>query len=161
MGAAAGPARDYDPIMVFAALALQLAIGGGLGFAAGEMPGWAHPEPPLSPVATLRAVAPSEAENPACRAEFCQPRVAIPGREPQFDSRGKRTELALAAIDRLQAGTVSSLARAANTAGLRVDYLPPQLDGTNGGRGGFGKLSVGLRWRLDAWHGPVWAGAAR
>jgi len=147
--------------MVFAALALQLAIGGGLGFAAGEVPGWARPEPPLSPVAALHAVAPAEAENPACRAEFCQPRVSIPGREPQFDSRGKRTELALAALDRLQVGTVSSLARAANTAGLRVDYLPSQLDGSNGGRGGFGKLSVGLRWRLDAWHGPVWAGAAR
>jgi hypothetical protein len=147
--------------MLFAALALRLLIGGGLGHAAGEVPEWAQPEPPSPPVATLRAEAPRGADNPACRAEFCQPRVSIPGQEPRFDSRGKRTEMALAAVDRLRLGVVSSLARAANTAGVRVDYLPSQLDNSDGGRGGFGKLVVGVRWRLDAWHGPVWAGSAR
>jgi hypothetical protein len=147
--------------MLLAALALQLVIGGGLGHALGELPGWAHANAPLPPVASLRAEGPSEDANPACRAEFCQPRVSIPGREVQFDTRGKRTEMALSAIDRLQLGTVSTVARAANTAGVRVDYLPPQLDTGSNGRGGFGKLSVGFRWRLDAWNGPVWAGASR
>jgi hypothetical protein len=145
--------------MVLAAMALHLVIGAGLGHAAGEVPGWARAELLLPPVAGLRAEAPARSDNPACRAEFCQPRVSIPGSEPRFDARGKRTEIALAALDRLQAGPLSTVARAANRAGVRVDYLPPQLD--TAGRGGLGKLSVGFQWRLDAWHGPIWAGAAR
>jgi hypothetical protein len=147
--------------MLLAALAIHLVIGAGIGHAPGELPGWAHPDAPLPPVASLRAERPSEDTNPACRAEFCQPRVSIPGREVQFDTRGKRTEMALAAIDRLQLGTVSTVARAANTAGVRVDYLPSQLDSGSNGRGGFGKLAVGFRWRLDAWNGPVWSAASR
>jgi hypothetical protein len=111
---------------------------------------------PAPPVAELRAESPSHGDNPACRAEFCQPRVSIPGKDPAFDGRGKRTEMALAAIDRLRLGAVSTVARAANTAGFRVDYRPPILDTLSTGRGGFGKLDVGLRWRLDAFHGPVW-----
>lgn len=142
--------------MVLAALALQLVIGGGLGHANGDLPAWAHPGPPAAPVAMLVAEGPTGTDTPACRGEFCQPRVVIPGQEPRYDTRGKRTELALAALDRLQLGTVSTLARAANTVGLRVDYLPPQLDTLSSGRGGFGKLAVGVRWRLDAFHGPVW-----
>jgi hypothetical protein len=147
--------------MLLAALAMQLVIGGGVGHAPGELPGWAHPEPLLAPVAGLRAEAPADSSNPACRAEFCQPRVAIPGNEPRFDSRGKRTEMALAAVDGLRLGVVSSAARAANAAGVRVDYLPSQLDTLSAGRGGFGKLSVGVRWRLDAWSGPTWLEGAR
>jgi len=155
-------ARGYSPGMVLAAFALQLVFGGGLGHARGDLPAWAQPGPPAPPVALLVAQGPSGADNPACRAEFCQPRVSIPGQEPRFDTRGKRTEMALAAIDRLQLGAISSLARAANTAGVRVDYVPPQLDAWSGGRGGgLGKLAVAVRWRLDAWHGPVWTGLAR
>jgi hypothetical protein len=140
----------------FAAMALQILIGAGFGHVPGEIPGWARPEALSTPVAQIRAEARSGDDNPACRAEFCQPRVSIPGREQGFDTRGKRTELALAAIDRLRLGPVSSVARAANTAGVRVDYQPPQLDSQSSGRGGFGKLNVGLRWRLDAWGEPVW-----
>jgi hypothetical protein len=147
--------------MLLAALAIHLVIGAGIGHAPGELPGWAHPDAPLPPVASLRAERPSDDTNPACRAEFCQPRVSIPGQEVQFDTRGKRTEMALSAIDRLQLGTVSTVARAANTAGVRVDYLPSQLDSGSNGRGGFGKLAVGFRWRLDAWNGPVWSAASR
>jgi hypothetical protein len=147
--------------MVLAALAMQLVIGGGVGHAAGEVPAWAIPEPLAAPVAGLRAEAPAASDNPACRAEFCQPRVAIPGREIRFDSRGKRTEMALTAIDGLGLGLISSVARAANAAGVRVDYLPQQLDTSNTSRGGFGKVTAGVRWRLDAWNGPMWVGAAR
>ena len=148
--------------MLVAALALQLLLSGGLGHLPGEVPGWAQPGLPDLAVVRVLAVAPSDGGNPACRAEFCQPRVSIPGRDTSFDTKGKRTELALAAIDRLQLGAVSTVARAVNTAGVRVDYVPPQIDAWSGGRGGgFGKLAVAVRWRLDAWHGPVWAGAAR
>ncbi len=146
--------------MLLAALALPMVIGAGLGHAPGDVPSWARPDAPLPPIGDLRVETGGTGDNPACRAEFCQPRVVIPGREQGVDTKGKRTELALAAIDRLRLGPVSSIARAANTAGVRVDYQPPQLDFTGMSRG-IGKLNVGLRWRLDAWHGPVWAGAAR
>jgi hypothetical protein len=140
--------------MLFAAMALQILIGAGFGHVPGEIPGWARPEALATPVAQIRAETRSGVDNPACRAEFCQPRVSIPGREQPIDTRGRRTELALATIDGLNIGLVSSLARAANTSGVQVDYQPPQLDSS--GRGGLGKLNVGLRWRLDAWGEPVW-----
>jgi hypothetical protein len=147
--------------MGVAVVALQIVIGAGLGHAAGEIPAWAQPGSPAAAIAQLRGEARSGGDNPACRAEFCQPRVSIPGREQEFDTRGKRTELALAFIDRLQIGAVSGIARAVNTSGVRVDYQPPQLDSGSNGRGGYGKLNVGVRWRLDAWSGPVWLGASR
>ncbi len=146
--------------MAFAALVLHLVIGGSLVRAPGELPAWARHEPPALIGPSLRAEAPDQADNPACRAEFCQPRVAIPGRETRLDTRGKRTELALAAVDRLGLGPVSDAARAANAWGLRADWLPPQMDAWSAGRGGFGKLTVGFRWRLDAFHGPSWASDA-
>jgi hypothetical protein len=147
--------------MDLAVLAIQLVIGAGLAQAPGEIPAWARPDSLESSVAHLQAEARGGGENPACRAEFCQPRVSIPGREQEFDTRGKRTELALAFVDGLRIGVVSGIARAVNTSGLLVDYQPPQLDSTSTGRGGLGKLNVGLRWRLDAWNGPVWLGLAR
>jgi hypothetical protein len=153
--------RAYHGAMVFAAMALQILIGAGFGHIPGEIPGWARPETPDAPVAQIGAETDAGGASPACRADFCQPRVSIPGREQSFDTRGRRTELALAAIDRLGLGVVSSIARAANTSGVQIDYQPPQLDSTSSGRGGLGKLNVGVRWRLDAWSGPVWAGAAR
>ena len=145
--------------MVVAVMALQILIGAGLGHAAGEIPGWAHPESLAAPVAQLRAEASTGSDSPACRAEYCQPRVSIPGREQPIDTRGKRTELALATIDGLRLGTVSTIARVVNASGVQVDYRPPQLEAATGGRGGgLGKLNVGIRWRLDAWSGPVWLG---
>ena len=146
---------------MFAVAALQMVIGAGLAQAPGEIPVWAQPESPASLVAQFQAEAGGGGENPACRAEFCQPRVSIPGREQEFDTRGKRTELALAAVEGLQLGAVSSIARMANTSGVQVDYQPALLDSQGAGRGWFGKLNVGVRWRLDAWNGPVWLGAAR
>jgi len=147
--------------MVIAVIAIQMVIGAGLAQAPGEIPIWAQPDSPSSPVAHLQAEARGGGENPACRAEFCQPRVSIPGREQAIDTRGKRTELALATIDGLRIGVISTLARAVNAAGVQIDYQPGLLDSQNAGRGWFGKLNVGVRWRLDAWHLPVWAGPTR
>ncbi len=144
--------------MLLAAAAFTLLAGGGLGLARGDLPDWAQASPPDLPVAMLRA----QGDRPeggvaACLGEYCQPRVSLPGQQPAFDARGKRTELVLAAIDRMRLGALSSIARAAGTAGVRVDWRPPQLGAIGGGGpGGLGKLDVGFRWRLDAWHGPTW-----
>ncbi len=147
--------------MILAVMALQILTGAGLGHAPGEIPAWAHPDAPGVQVAWVGAQAGEGGGNPACRAEFCQPRVAIPGRDPSFDTRGKRTELALAAIDHLQIGVVSSVARAIKTSGLQVDIRPSQLETGSVNRGGFGSVNVGVRWRLDAWHTPTWIGSGR
>jgi hypothetical protein len=147
--------------MALVAMVFQLLIGGALGRAPGELPGWARPDLLPMPAAELRTESGSAGASRACIAEFCQPRVAIPGREPEFDTRGKRTELALATIDGMQGGGVSAIARAINTAGIQVDYRPGQLESDSNSRRGFGSLHVGVRWRLDAWHAPTWLGTAR
>ena len=144
------------------ALVFELVIGGAIGHAAlGKLPDWARPDLLPTSVMELRSEAGATGSSPACIAEFCQPRVAIPGREPEFDTAGKRTELALAVIDGMKIGVVSTIARAIQTAGIQVDYRPAQLESDSNARRGFGKLNVGVRWRLDAWHGPTWLGPSR
>jgi hypothetical protein len=147
--------------MVLVAMVFELVIGGALAQALGEVPVWARPDLLPMPAAELRAEPGSSGASRACIAEFCQPRVAIPGREPEFDTAGKRTELALAVIDGMKIGVVSTIARAVQTAGVQVDYRPAQLESDANLRRGFGKLNVGVRWRLDAWHGPTWLGPGR
>jgi hypothetical protein len=147
--------------MALVAMVFQLVIGGALGNAPGELPGWARPGLLPTPVAELRTESGSSGASRACIAEFCQPRVAIPGREPEFDTAGKRTELALAVIDGMKIGVVSTIARAVQTAGIQVDYRPAQLESDSNARRGFGRLHVGVRWRLDAWQGPTWLGPGR
>lgn len=152
--------------MLLAALLLQLAFGAGIERTEGELPGWAHPAPPEGLAALLRTGRGDEGPaTPACFAEFCQPRVVIPGKEVPLDTRGKRSEMAIMAIERLGIGPVSAVARVAGTAGLRLDYRPKLLDrmnpgNVNGGiasvRGGATTVGLGFRWRLDAWHGPTW-----
>ena len=94
--------------------------------------------------------------SPACFADVCQPRVAVPGHEPRYDSRGRRTELALALLDRLDAEPLAGAARTVAATGLRLDWVPPQMDRAAPGHTGFGRVTVLVRWRLDAWSGPVW-----
>jgi hypothetical protein len=106
---------------------------------------------------SLRAAARTESkDNPACYDDVCQPRVAVPGVDPKFDIRGKRTEFALAVLDRLNVGPVSSLARAIAMTGVRLDYTPPQIGDTLSARTSFGSVNVFVRWRLDAFSAPVW-----
>jgi hypothetical protein len=148
--------------MTLVALLFELVIGGAMGHAPlGELPAWARPDLLPSSVMELRSETGATGSSPACIAEFCQPRIAIPGREPEFDTAGKRTELALAVIDGMKIGVISTIARAVQTSGLQIDYRPAQLESDSNARHGFGKLNVGVRWRLDAWHGPTWLGPAR
>ena len=87
---------------------------------------------------------------PACAAEVCQPRVAIPGHEPTF--RGGRTDVILALLSRSPLSSVSALARRMVDSNVRVDFSPNL--GQSSDRG-WGRLVVTLRWRLDATNAPV------
>lgn len=87
---------------------------------------------------------------PACAAEVCQPRVAVPGHEPRF--RGGRTDVVLALLSSTPLRPVSALARRMADSNVRVDFSP-NLGGS--GDRGWGRLVVTLRWRLDATNAPV------
>jgi hypothetical protein len=144
--------------MGFVAVAVLLVLQGGARPPLGEMPSWAEGTPPASAIASLRPAGPSQDGGPACIADFCQGAVLLPGSNPAYDTAGRRTELALAMLDRMELGAISSFARTAAVTGLRIDYRPPQIEALGGGRGGgYGKVKVVLRWRLDAFLTPVWS----
>jgi hypothetical protein len=105
----------------------------------------------------LRAAGAEEPWSPpACIGDTCQPRVSVPGFEQRIDMRGKRTELFVAALERMDAGIVATVARSMAVAGVRLEYRPPQLQQALPGRPGAGRLELLVRWRLDAWNDPVW-----
>ncbi len=79
----------------------------------------------------------------ACFYDTCQPVVSVPGFEPRLDLRGRRTELFLAMLDRLDLGPVNDVARFVASTGVRVDYTPER------------KLRVWLRWRIGPYGEPV------
>jgi hypothetical protein len=138
--------------------AVLLAIQGGAQPVPPEMPEWAAATPPASTLHSVRPMGPRPDGGPACIGEVCQGAVSLPGANPSYDGAGRRTELALAVIDRMDLGALSSIARTAAVSGLRVDYRPPQLEALGGGKGGgYGKVKVVLRWRLDAFLVPSFA----
>ncbi len=98
---------------------------------------------------------------PPCVLDVCQPRVAVPGYEPVLDTRGRRTELFLALLDRVHFEPVASLAWAFAATGVRLDFRPRgmQLGGSDNGnldaRPGWGSFRVWLSFRLDAANSPV------
>jgi hypothetical protein len=111
---------------------------------------------PLSPGPLDDGRAPRLAP-PSCSGDLCQPRVSVPGMEPRFDARGKRTELVLLALDRAHVEPLASLAWALTATGLRLDYTPPQFaGGLATGHAGWGRMALLLRWRIDANNAPVW-----
>ena len=104
-----------------------------------------------------RTEARSAGAPPACSGDVCQPRVSVPGFEPRFDARGKRTELVLLALDRAHVEPLATIVWALASTGLRFDYTPPQMDaGLASGHGGWGHVQLLLRWRIDAQNAPVW-----
>jgi hypothetical protein len=118
--------------------------------------GWA-PDP-----LGLDALPPSDApEPPPCVGEVCQPRVAVPGHDPVYSIRGKRTELAVTYLRRLDLEPVATVASWLAVTGVRLDFTPPQFEPGKipVGHAGWGRLTVWLRWRLDANNTPVfWNG---
>lgn len=112
----------------------------------------------------LPAKAPrEEARAPACSGEICQPVVAVPGFEPRYSIRGKRTELVLKTLEKVPAGPLTDLMYLFSASGLRLDYTPPQLSPGSypPGYSGWGRASVWLRWRIDAAGTPVFPRRSR
>ncbi len=103
------------------------------------------------------AVAPAPGTGaPACVAEACQPRVAVPGHEPTVEIRGRRTELVLSLLSRLDFEPLTSIAWAIASSGVRLDYAPRSFAGESAdARRGWGQLQVWLKFRLDAENAPV------
>ncbi|HTP50992.1 MAG TPA: hypothetical protein VMK42_09855 [Anaeromyxobacteraceae bacterium] len=133
-----------------AAILSVVEAGGGLSSEA-----LLAPAPPQ--VALVLAEPRSDADgrgSSACYLDVCQPAVALPGQEARFDVRGRRTELALSMLASLNAEPFSGVARSIALAGVRLDYLPPQMD--SGPHTGFGKVNLSVRWRLDAFGEPDW-----
>lgn len=100
---------------------------------------------------------PGRGAPPPCLDDVCQPRVAVPGYEPQYSIRGKRTELALRLLDRTRVEPLATLVRLMAVSGVRLDYSPAQFDqgALERGRGGWGHFQVLLRWRLAADGTPI------
>ncbi len=141
--------------MVLASAVLQIVLSGSFAWTPREAPG-AVPFAPMSSILGIREEPPPDSGPPPWIGDFCQPRVAIPGWKPNIDPRSGANGLLIVAGERLPLGPVSTVARVAGIAGLRVEYRPPQVgllpnDPARGGR-----FTVGVRWRLDAWSGPNW-----
>lgn len=85
---------------------------------------------------------------PVCVADVCQPRISVPGIEPNYRS-GSRTDAVLAMLAGSPFGAVSRVARALSN--VRLDYSPTM--GVAGERG-WGKVVLSLRWRIDAAGAP-------
>jgi len=107
-----------------------------------------------APAGTARPP-PTVGPFPACFADFCAPRVAVPGYE-QTMMRPSRTELAALYLERTQLEPFSTIAHGFIASGLRLDYTPPARDG-NSAPTRWGTFFVRLRFRVDAFNVPVFA----
>jgi hypothetical protein len=98
-----------------------------------------------------------DAGGPACSGEVCQPVVAVPGYEPRYSIRGKRTELTLRVLEKARLEPFATAAFWLAASGLRLDYTPPQLSPGSypPGYSGWGRASIWLRFRIDATGTPV------
>ena len=98
-----------------------------------------------------------EAGAPACSGDVCQPIVTVPGFEPRYSPRGRRTELTLKLLEKARLEPLATAAFWFAASGLRLDYTPPQLSPGSypPGYAGWGRASVEVRWRIDASGVPV------
>ena len=116
--------------------------------------------------ATLAVAAGATREDagaPACSGEVCQPVVAVPGFEPHYSIRGKRTELTLKVLEKARLEPFATVAFWVAASGVRLDWTPPQLSPGSypPGYAGWGRASIWLRWRIDANATPVFPRRAR
>jgi hypothetical protein len=150
--------------MNVAAAILLLACSGPKASAA--LADWAPPQvfltapallDPMSAGALLGAGAGEPWRAPPCIGNTCQPRVSIPvpGFETRIDMRGTGAAVIASTLERANAGVLATVARAMATSGVRLEYQPPLGQDALPKHSNLGALSVMVRWRLDAWNGPV------
>jgi hypothetical protein len=111
------------------------ALGEKVSLAAREAPG---------ALASIPAAPASDPAQPTCFLDQCAPIVTIPGREPVWDMRGRRTALFLALLDRLHVEPVSDAAWFVASTGVRLDYRPVER-----------QIQVFVRWPLGAYSEPM------
>jgi len=131
-----------------------------------ELAGWARPQVVLASwgldaALTEGAHRPGGSGEsgapPPCIGSTCQPRVSIPvsGFETRIDVRGKGGEFLASTLERMDAGIAATVARAVATAGVRVEFQPRRGDEVVTNRAKFRQVALMVRWRLEAWSGPV------
>jgi hypothetical protein len=96
------------------------------------------------PAQTLR----TSPGRPPCAGDVCQPVVAVPGFEPRWDGRGRRTELFLSMLARVDLGAATSVARWIAGTGVSVDCRMPD-------RAQALQFNVSMRWRIGAFGTPL------
>jgi hypothetical protein len=84
----------------------------------------------------------------------------VPGYEPVLDTRGRRTELFLALLDRVHFEPIATLAWTIAASGIRLDYRPRGMTMSAAredvvAHPGWGSFCVWLTFRLDAANNPV------
>jgi hypothetical protein len=103
-----------------------------------------------APGPVVYALGPAQGADglPICLAGVCQPRVALPGQTQSFADL--RQDLFVTMMARAPLQPVSQLARLIASTNLVLDYRAPRQDPTMAAHGGWGKVMVVLRWKLDA-----------
>ncbi len=109
-----------------------------------------RPEATLS----LDGAAQRRAGGPICSGDVCQPIVSVPGFDPGYAGRDRRSEMFVALLTRAHVEPVATMAWALLATGLRFDYSPPIFDG-NARAHGWGSFMLRLRLRIDAQGGVV------
>ncbi len=144
--------------MLFAAVVLRVLMSGNCATMPGEIPVVARPASTPVAILGMRDERPVDPMPSPCVGDYCQPLVAIPGWKAHFDPRGSNG-LLIVAGERLPLGPISTAARIAGIAGLRVEYRPGQNGALPTDPARHGRFMVGFRWRLDPWNGPGWLAA--
>jgi hypothetical protein len=80
--------------------------------------------------------------QPLCALDVCQPVVYVSDFAPRWDTRGRRTEVLLALLDRMDLGALSSAARWIVATGI-----PERAQAV--------QVNVTMRWRIGAFGAPL------
>jgi len=99
-------------------------------------------------MADSASTSPTSPGWPPCAVDVCQPVVAVPGFEPRWDVRGRRTDLFLSMLSRMDLGVPSSVARWVALTGVTVDYRMPDRTQRL-------QFNVFMRWRIGAFGAPL------
>ncbi len=113
------------------------------------------PAPGAATASALEAGPRSRRGGPICSGDVCQPVVSVPGFDPGYGGRDRRSELFVGLLTRAHVEPIATMAWALLATGLRFDWSPPIFDGGSANAHGWGSVMVRLRLRIDAQGGVV------